>query len=264
TDVDVTLTTYSVLRLDIQKLIDHQFETVVLDEAQAIKNSDSQASRAAFELSESMPDGAFRVALSGTPVENRLDELWSVFRFTHPGLLGSRGDFLKRYGRPIGEGNQEAAERLRGLIKPFLLRRLKRDVAKDLPPRTDVVLRVELEGPERALYDAIYAAKHKEVVEALAQGGSVMAALEALLRLRQAACHPALVPGQSGGRSSKVEALVEAISEATADEHKCIVFSQWPSLLDLVEPELEQANVRFLRLDGTTRDRGAVVTAFQE
>lgn len=264
TDVDVTLTTYSVLRLDIQKLIDHQFETVVLDEAQAIKNSDSQASRAAFELSESMPDGAFRVALSGTPVENRLDELWSVFRFTHPGLLGSRGDFLKRYGRPIGEGNQEAAERLRGLIKPFLLRRLKRDVAKDLPPRTDVVLRVELEGPERALYDAIYAAKHKEVVEALAQGGSVMAALEALLRLRQAACHPALVPGQSGGRSSKVEALVEAISEATADEHKCIVFSQWTSLLDLVEPELEQANVRFLRLDGTTRDRGAVVTAFQE
>lgn len=263
-DVDVTLTTYAVLRLDIQQLMDRGFETVVLDEAQAIKNSDSQASRAAFELSESMPDGAFRIALSGTPVENRLDELWSVFRFTHPGLLGSRGDFLKRYGRPINEGNQEAAQRLRGLIKPFLLRRMKKDVAKDLPPRTDVVLRVELEEDERKLYDAIYLSKHKEVVEALQQGGSVMAALEALLRLRQAACHPALIPGQTGGRSSKVEALVAAIDDATADEHKCIVFSQWTSLLDLVEPELQKADISFVRLDGSTRDRGAVVNRFQD
>src|SRR5690606_23044852 len=232
TDVDVTLTTYSVLRLDIQKLIDHQFETVVLDEAQAIKNSDSQASRAAFELSESMDETAFRVALSGTPVENRLDELWSVFRFTHPGLLGTRADFSKRYGRPINEGNNEAAERLRQLIKPFLLRRMKREVAKDLPPRTDCILTVELEDEERQIYDAIYAAKHKEVVEALEGGGSVMAALEALLRLRQAACHPSLIPGQTGTRSSKVEALIEAILDATADEHKCIVFSQWTSFLD--------------------------------
>ncbi len=204
------------------------------------------------------------MALSGTPVENRLDELWSVFRFTHPGLLGTRADFSKRYGRPINEGNNEAAERLRQLIKPFLLRRMKREVAKDLPPRTDAILTVELEDDERQIYDAIYAAKHKEVVEALEGGGSVMAALEALLRLRQAACHPALIPGQSATRSSKVEALIEAILDATADEHKCIVFSQWTSFLDLIEPELNKNGIKFVRLDGSTRDRGAVVEQFQD
>lgn len=263
-DANIILTTYAVLRLDIAALKEHGFRMVVLDEAQAIKNSDSQASRAAFELSESMDETAFRVALSGTPVENRLDELWSVFRFTHPGLLGTRADFSKRYGRPINEGSNEAAERLRQLIKPFLLRRMKREVAKDLPPRTDAILMVELEEDERQIYDAIYAAKHKEVVEALEGGGSVMAALEALLRLRQAACHPSLIPGQTGTRSSKVEALIEAILDATADEHKCIVFSQWTSFLDLIEPELNKNGIKFVRLDGSTRDRGAVVEQFQD
>lgn len=263
-DADVTLTTYAVLRLDIDALVGHRFRTVILDEAQAIKNSDSQASRAAFQLSESLEEGSFRVALSGTPVENRLDELWSVFRFTHPGLLGGRSDFSKRYGRPINEGSDAAAESLRQLIKPFLLRRLKRDVAKDLPPRSDVLLTVELDDNERNIYDAIYAAKQKEVIEALQGGGSVMAALEALLRLRQAACHPALVPGQSARGSSKVEALIEAVSDATADEHKCIVFSQWTSFLDLVEPELRSNDIGFVRLDGSTRDRGAIVDAFQD
>jgi SNF2 family DNA or RNA helicase len=140
---------------------------------------------------------------------------------------------------------------------------MKKDVAKDLPPRTDVVLTVELEENERLIYDAIYAAKHLEVVQALEGGGSVMAALEALLRLRQAACHPSLVPGQHAATSSKVEALVEAISDAAADDHKCIVFSQWTSFLDLVEPELRRCEIGFVRLDGSTRDRGAVVTEFQ-
>lgn len=263
TDEDVTITTYAVLRLDKDQLCEHGFSTVVLDEAQAIKNSDSQASRAAFSLSESLQENAFRIALSGTPVENRLEELWSVFRFTHPGLLGSRADFLKRYARPISEGSDEAATRLRQLIKPFLLRRMKKEVAKDLPPRTDTVLTVELEESERQLYDAIYAAKHKEVVEALTGGGSVMAALEALLRLRQAACHPALVPSQTAKTSSKVEALLEALSDATLDGHKCIVFSQWTSFLDLIEPELDAAAIGYVRLDGSTRDRGAVVQTFQ-
>ncbi len=261
---DVTLTTYSVLRLDVAHLIAHGFSTVILDEAQAIKNSDSQASRAAFELSEALGDEGFRVALSGTPVENRLEELWSVFRFTHPGLLGTRADFQKRYARPISEGNTETGEHLRKLIKPFLLRRMKSEVARDLPPRTDVILRVELDENERNLYDAIYAARHREVVEVLEGGGSVMAALEALLRLRQAACHPQLIPGQTSGRSSKVEALLDSLTEATVDGHKCIVFSQWTSFLDLVEPELDAAEIDFVRLDGSTRDRGKVVREFQD
>jgi SNF2 family DNA or RNA helicase len=232
-----------------------------LDEAQAIKNPDSQAARAAFRLADA--DVGFRVGLSGTPVENRLDELWSLFRFTHPGLLGSRGDFDERYGRPMASGSEQAAERLRALTKPFLLRRLKRDVARDLPPRSDVVLTVELEDSERDLYSAIHAAKSQEVIATLEAGGSVMAALEALLRLRQAACHPALVPGQSAETSSKVEALLDALDDAAADGHKAIVFSQWTSLLDLIEKELATHQIGFTRLDGSTRDRGAVVEQFQ-
>jgi SNF2 family DNA or RNA helicase len=260
---DVTITTYAVLRLDTTQLIEHGFSTIVLDEAQAIKNPGSQASRAAFELSEALPEDAFRVALSGTPIENRLEELWSVFRFTHPGLLGNRSEFMKRYARPISDGNQEATTRLKGLIKPFLLRRMKKEVAQDLPPRTDVVLTVELDENERELYDAILATKQKEVIETLHAGGSVMAALEALLRLRQAACHPGLVPGQHAATSTKVETLIDRLNEAIADGHKCIVFSQWTSFLDLVEAELEKNTIPFVRLDGTTRDRGGVVGTFQ-
>jgi SNF2 family DNA or RNA helicase len=263
-DADLTITTYAVLRMDQELLAAHGFDTVVLDEAQNIKSADSQAARAAFALSDALPSGAFRVALSGTPVENRLEELWSILRFTHPGLLGSKGDFQDRYVAPIARGDDGAAQRLRQLIKPFLLRRLKREVAADLPPRQDSVLYVELSESERALYDAIHAAKHQEVMDALRGGGSVMAALEALLRLRQAACHPALVPGQSAPSSSKLEALLEAVEKATLDTHKCIVFSQWTSLLDLVEPMLGELGIPWLRLDGTTRDRAGIVTSFQD
>ncbi len=258
---DVTITTYAVLRLDLETLAARKWTTVILDEAQAIKNPDSQAARAAFRLADA--ESGFRVALSGTPVENRLDELWSLFRFTHPGLLGTRSDFDERYGKPISGGSPEASERLRALTKPFLLRRMKRDVAKDLPPRSDVILTVELDESERNLYSAIHAAKSEEVIKTLEGGGGVMAALEALLRLRQAACHPGLVPGQNAATSSKIEALLDALGDAAADGHKAIVFSQWTSLLDLIEKELDAHGLTYVRLDGSTRDRGAVVERFQ-
>jgi superfamily II DNA or RNA helicase len=256
---DVTLTTYAVLRLDIEALEKEQFDVVVLDEAQAIKNETSQTARAAFRLR-----GAFRVALSGTPVENRLEELWSLMFFANPGLLGGRSDFHDRIAGPIAAGEAGAAERLRTKIRPFVLRRLKRDVLRELPPRTDVLLHVELDEKERAIYDAVRAATKKEIVERVAAGsGGVLAALEALLRLRQAACHAALVPGQQAENSSKVERLLEALEEAAADGHKALVFSQWTSLLDLIEPHLRAAGVAFTRLDGSTRDRAAVVAEFQ-
>src|SRR5262249_54151237 len=156
---------------------------------------------------------SFRVALSGTPVENRLEELWSVMHFANPGLLGGRSSFQDRYSQPIAVGDTGAAARLRAKIRPVGLRRLKRDVLPELPPRTDVVLQVELEEAERLVYDAVRAAAKKEVAKIVADGGGVLAALEALLRLRQAACHPALVPGQAsrleeGQPSSKVERLL--------------------------------------------------------
>jgi len=233
---------------------------VVLDEAQAIKNPDSQVARAAYALEG---EACFRLSLSGTPVENRLEELWSQLHFTNRGLLGGRGDFEARYARPIAEGSPAAAAKLRQKIRPFVLRRRKSEVAPELPPRTLAVLYCELEEPEREVYAAIQAATRREVVKKLAEGASVLVALEALLRLRQAACHPALVPGQAAETSSKVERLVEALSDAAADGHKALVFSQWTSLLDLVEPRLHKEGIEFARLDGSTRDRGAVVDAFQ-
>jgi superfamily II DNA or RNA helicase len=255
---DVTLTTYSMLRMDAVELGRQGWDVLVLDEAQAIKNPDSQVARAAYEVK-----AEFKVALSGTPVENRLDELWSVFHFTNRGVLGGRSDFQERYASPIANGNADAARRMRARVKPFLLRRLKREVAPELPPRTDSVLHVELDEVERSVYDAVRVATQKEVVAKLKAGGSVLAALEALLRLRQAACHPALLPGQKADCSSKVERLMESLEDAAADGHKALVFSQWTSLLDLVEPHLKSANVAFTRLDGSTRDRGAVVAEFQ-
>ncbi|HEX7600506.1 MAG TPA: DEAD/DEAH box helicase, partial [Polyangiaceae bacterium] len=254
----VTLTTYAVLRLDIDELCKETWDLVVLDEAQAIKNSGSQTARAAFELK-----GAFRVALSGTPVENRLEELWSVMHFANPGLLGGRSDFQERYTDPIANGDPGAGARLRAKIRPFVLRRMKRDVLPELPPRTDMVLHVELDEDERNVYDAVRVATKKDVAEKLAHGGGVLAALEALLRLRQAACHRKLVPGQQGESSSKIERLLEALEEAASEGHKALVFSQWTSLLDLVEPHLKNSNIAFTRLDGSTRDRASVVNTFQ-
>jgi SNF2 family DNA or RNA helicase len=255
----VTLTTYAVLRLDTGRLAAEAWDAVVLDEAQAIKNENSQTARAAFQL-----HGLFRVALSGTPVENRLTELWSLMNFTNPGLLGGRTDFSERYSDPIAQGNPAAASRLRAKIRPFILRRMKREVLPELPPRTDAILRVELDEAERTVYDAVRVATRQALTAKLADGGGVLAALEALLRLRQAACHSALVPGQHADTSSKVERLLEALEEAAADGHKALVFSQWTSLLDKVEPHLRAAGIPFTRLDGTTRDRGEVVAKFQD
>jgi superfamily II DNA or RNA helicase len=255
---EVTLTTYALLRMDIDRLAAEAWDTVVLDEAQAIKNPDSQAARAAFRLA-----AGFRVTLSGTPVENRLEELWSQLHFTNPGLLGGRRDFLARYAEPIQLGDPGMAERLRQRVKPFVLRRLKRDVAQELPPRTDVTLEVELDEVEQNVYDAVHAATRREVVQKLQGGASVLAVLEALLRLRQAACHVALLPGKRAESSSKVARLLLALEDAAADGHKALVFSQWTGLLDLVQPHLNAAGIPFTRLDGSTRDREGVVAAFQ-
>ena len=255
---DVTLTTYAVMRLDIDVLAAEAWDAIVLDEAQTIKNPDSQVARAAYTLKAD-----FRLTLSGTPVENRLLELWSQMHFVNRGLLGGRADFLERYAAPIEAGDAAAAAKLRDRIRPFVLRRRKLEVAPELPPRMERITLVELDERERDVYDAVRAASLSDVQHLLNEGGSVLAVLEALLRLRQAACHSALVPGQEASTSSKVEALVEALSDAAAGGHKSLVFSQWTSLLDRVEPHLREAGIAFNRLDGSTRDRAGVVAEFQ-
>jgi superfamily II DNA or RNA helicase len=259
TAADVTLTTYAILRLDVATLAQSAWDTVVLDEAQAIKNPDSQVARAAYDLRAS-----FRLALTGTPVENRLEELWSQLHFLNRGLLGGRQTFQERYERPIAAGQPGVAAHLQEKLHPFLLRRRKRDVAPELPPRTDVVLHCVLSDSERVVYDTVRAATLANVVALLEAGGSVLAALEALLRLRQACCHPALLPGQSAAISTKVSLLLERLEEVVASGHKALVFSQWTTLLDHIEPHLRAAGTAFTRLDGTTRDRARVVRHFQD
>ncbi len=258
----LTLTTYALLRLDAERLAAEDWEMVVLDEAQAIKNPTSQVAKAAYAL-----PARFRVALTGTPVENRLEDLWSQFHFLNRGLLGGRHDFHERYVKAIAAGDPDAAERLRQRIRPFVLRRLKSEVAKELPPRTEVVLHCELGAAERELYDAVRAATRADVVKKLsASSANTFAVLEALLRLRQAACHPALLPGQAerkGQSSAKLDLLLELLGEALAEGHKALVFSQWTSLLDLTAARLGEAQISFTRLDGRTRNRKKVVSGFQ-
>ncbi len=263
TSADVVLTSYPILRNDIDVFGSLTWDIVILDESQTIKNPDSQVARAAYKLK-----ATWRVTLSGTPIENRLDELWSQLHFTNPGLLGGRADFADRWAEPIMHGDGGAAARLRERIRPFVLRRMKSEVARELPPRTEAVMYVELDDAERLTYDTIRAATQREIVAMLQAGGGVMAALEALLRLRQAACHTALLPSllRKGGppeSSSKLERLIDALQDAAADGHRALVFSQWTSLLDLIEPHLNKNGIGFVRLDGSTTDRASVVNAFQ-
>ena len=263
TSADMVLTSYPILRNDIDVFGSLTWDIVILDESQTIKNPDSQVARAAYKLKAN-----WRVTLSGTPIENRLDELWSQLHFTNPGLLGGRADFADRWAEPIMHGDGGAAARLRERIRPFVLRRMKSEVARELPPRTEAVMYVELDDHERLTYDTIRAATQREIVAMLEAGGGVMAALEALLRLRQAACHTALLPsllrkGAPPESSSKLERLLEALQDAAADGHRSLVFSQWTSLLDLIEPHLNKAGIGFVRLDGSTTDRASVVNAFQ-
>ncbi len=252
---EVVLTTYGLLRQDREVFVDREWGTIILDEAQTIKNPSSQVAQAAHQLRS-----RFRIALSGTPIENRLDDLWSQFQFVCPGLLGTRERFSEQASGGTG------LQLLRDRIRPFVLRRLKREVAHELPPRTETVLHGELTQEERAVYEAILASTRAEILNALQSGGSVLSALEALLRLRQACCHPALVPGSGGSTpngSSKVRLLLEQLDESVAQGHRSLVFSQWTSFLDLIAPELRNRGLSHLRLDGSTPNRGEIVRKFQ-
>ncbi len=256
-EADLTITSYGLLRQD-PTLLEHSWDCAILDEAQTIKNPESRVARSAHRMK-----AATRIALSGTPVENKLEDLWSVFEFLNPGLLGSRRVFQEEWAGPILRGNTDAATRLRRRLGIFVLRRLKREVAPELPPRTEVVLHCDLGDSERDLYQALLAATRKEVIENLDHGASVFNALELLLRLRQAACHPALLPGHQAETSAKLDLLMETLETTLAEGHRALVFSQWTSLLDHIEPRLREAGVRFSRLDGSTADRAAVVSEFQ-
>jgi superfamily II DNA or RNA helicase len=258
-EADVTLTSYAVMRLDQAAFAQVKWDAIVLDEAQTIKNVASQVTEAAFAL-----PAKYRLALTGTPIENRLEELWSEMQFVNPGVLGSLSSFRQRFVEPILAGDSSSAERLRHRVRPFVLRRLKSEVAPDLPARSEDVLWVELEPHERELYEAILSDSRRTVLPGLAGSSGVFQALEVLLRLRQSACHLGLLPGRNDDNSSKIARLFESLQEVLAEGHKAIVFSQWTSLLDKVEPELAARGTTWVRLDGATVDRAGVVKQFQD
>ncbi len=254
----VILTTYALARLDSELLRSHRWRVIVLDEAQQIKNPQSQVAQAVFQL-----QAHFRVALTGTPVENRLEDLWSQFHFLNRGLLGGFTDFSERYQKLIRAEEAVALEGLRTRIAPFFLRRLKSQVAPQLPSRTDTVWRCQLTPEETDIYQTVHMATKKDLLNRLEEKTNTISLLEVLLRLRQAACHPGLLPGHQAETSSKVEALVEALETCTADGHKALVFSQWTSFLDLIEQRLTTGGLSTLRIDGSTRNRQEIVDQFQ-
>jgi len=260
---DLVVTTYGTLRRDVDWLAEQTFDTVVLDEAQAIKNAASRTARAARELR-----AQHRLALTGTPVENHLGELASLLGFLNPGMLGrARGlDALAR-GRAPGDDPGDLSLLSRAL-RPLLLRRTKEQVLRELPPRTEQTLLCELPAAQRRRYDELrrhYRASLGRRLDDHGLARSKIHVLEALLRLRQAACHPALLdPRLAGQGSAKLEALFEHLEEILDEGHKALVFSQFTKLLALVRRELEAREIPYAYLDGRTRDRRARVTRFQE
>jgi hypothetical protein len=257
-DADITLTTYALMRLD-PSLSDKDWQYVVLDEAQAIKNPSSQTARAACGLR-----ARHRLCLTGTPVENRLEELWSLFKFLMPGLLPNRASFKNRFERPIEMGDAGAAKALRGRVGPYVLRRMKRQVASELPSLTSLVMRCELPPEQRKLYETVRSAARADVQRAVGAGSNnTMHVLEALLRLRQVCCDPSLL-GSTDVPAAKLDQLEDLLVELICDDHKALIFSQWTGLLDRVEPRLKALGIDFVRLDGSTRDRAAVVDQFQD
>ncbi|MDF1754213.1 MAG: DEAD/DEAH box helicase [Verrucomicrobiales bacterium] len=262
---DLVICTYGLLQRESDALSEVQWHTVVLDEAQAIKNSSTQRSKAAKNL-----NADFRIVTTGTPVENRLSELHTLFQFILPGYLGGWEKFRKTFADPI-EKDQDAAarDRLRRLIQPFMLRRLKSSVLRDLPSRTEVNINVELSDKETAFYEAL----RQKAMEGLegdtvdTPGQKTFQILAELTRLRRACCHPVLIDKKNGAKlnSSKLEAFSDTVSDIIAGNHKVLVFSQFVDHLSLIRKELDRKKITYQYLDGSTSKpkRKAAVDAFQ-
>lgn len=255
---DLLLTTYGTLRRDIMHLKDVSFNYVVLDEAQAIKNSGSQVAKAARLLK-----ARHRVALSGTPIENHLGDLWSIFEFLNPGMLG-RSTLFRSF---TGDGDEKNRSLLGQAMRPFILRRTKKQVAADLPDKLEETIYCDMTDRQRELYEELrdhYRQSLLGMVQTEGLSKSRMHVLEALLRLRQAACHPALL--DHGGRldeSAKLDVLVPQLQELIEEGHKALVFSQFTSMLGIVREHLDNAGITYEYLDGQTRDRKSRVERFQ-
>jgi superfamily II DNA or RNA helicase len=258
---DVVLTTYGTVRRDALRLKDIQFDYIVLDEAQAVKNAATESSKAVRLL-----NGDHRLALSGTPVENHLGELWTLFEFLNPGMLGASSVF-KLAGSVSRNPDDETRRLLAHALRPFILRRTKSQVARELPPKTEQTIYCELKPAQRKLYDELREHYRGSLLRRIATQGmakSKIQVLEALLRLRQAACHPGLIDEQHlGDPSAKLDVLLAQLLEVLEEGHKALVFSQFTSLLSIVRESLDADGVTYEYLDGATKDRQSCVERFQ-
>ncbi len=264
TEADLVLTTYGTMRADIALLREIRFDTVILDEAQAIKNAASESAKAARLLC-----GDHRLALSGTPIENHIGELWSLFEFLNPGMLGAASAFegVTKRGRP----SPETVGVLARALRPFILRRTKDVVAPELPPKHEETILCELDPPQRALYNELRDHYRANLLGKLKSDGpaslgkSKILVLEALLRLRQASCHPGLIDKRRASEASaKLDVLLPRLDEVRAEGHKALVFSQFTSFLAILRARLDAAKIPYQYLDGDVEDRAARVARFQD
>ncbi|MCX7557416.1 DEAD/DEAH box helicase [Xanthomonadaceae bacterium JHOS43] len=267
-DADLVITTYPLLPRDRDDLCKQQFSLLVMDEAQAIKNARSQAAQVVREI-----PARRRLAMTGTPLENHLGELWAQFDAVEPGLLGSETSFTRTYRTPIEKhGDSDRQQRLKRRIAALLLRRRKEDVLTELPPKTEIVHSLELTGSQRQLYETLRLAQHERVRESIAQRGlaqSGIVVIDALLKLRQACCDPRLVKLDSARKvkeSAKLDALLELLDGLCDEGRRVLVFSQFTQMLALIQQALDQRGASYLTLTGDTPSgaRAELVRSFQE
>ena len=261
---DLWVTTYALLSRDLARLQQQSFSWVILDEAQVIKNSSSKTAQAACRLT-----AASRLCLTGTPLENHLGELWSLMAFLMPDYLGSRRDFTARYRRPIEQGDRAQQRHLVQQLRPFMLRRTKEAVLQELPQKTEIIRSLPLAGDQARLYESIRIAMHKRVKQLLEQKGlasSQIEMLDALLKLRQVCCDPALVKLESAKgvvQSVKMQMLKEMLPVLIEEGRRILIFSQFTSMLQIIGTALDGLNIPYTKLTGRTRKRDEVISRFQ-
>ncbi len=262
---DLILTTYALLWRDQNYLSQHRYHFLILDEAQLVKNASTKAAGTIRQL-----DARHRLCLTGTPLENHLGELWSLFDFLLPGFLGSQKEFTKRWRTPIEKGGDTVRrDLLARRIRPFMLRRRKDEVAKELPPKTLIVRSVVLEGAQRDLYETMRAAMQEKVRTAISAQGlnrSHIVVLDALLKLRQVCCDPRLVKLEKAAKvteSAKLELLLSMLPELIEEGRRVLLFSQFTGMLALIAAELEKSGIPYVLLTGGTTDRATPVRRFQ-
>ncbi len=262
---DLIITSYPLLARDGEELLKHRFHLLILDEAQFIRNHKTIAARIVRLFNAHQ-----RIALTGTPIENHLDELWSLFSFVIPGLLGTHGVFRKYFRIPIEkEGNTVIRGLLAQRIAPFILRRTKNEVVQELPPKTEMVRYIELTPTQKELYETVRAATEKQVQQAVKNKGlerSHIIVLDALLKMRQVCCHPQLLKLEAAkgiNESAKLDTLRELLQEMIPEGRRILIFSQFTSMLRLIESMLKTLQIDFVKITGSTKDRKTPVAEFQ-